>query len=65
MGLQEKKWSKPQLVVLARGLPGESVLVSCKNSSRTGSGTDITNCKGFDARRTRCNQSDCSVPSNT
>lgn len=31
--LQQKIWSRPQLVILARGRAEESVLDNCKNSS--------------------------------
>ena len=28
--LEKKRWSKPQLIVLARGTPEEAVLAACK-----------------------------------
>ena len=31
-----KKWEKPQLIVLVRGEPGESVLQGCKTASGSG-----------------------------
>ena len=59
------EWTKPQLVVLARGTPEESVLVNCKtmnqNPPATGSkeilyqdscahGEDYLNCSNCQAR---------------
>jgi hypothetical protein len=38
MKASKKQWTRPQLIVLARGTPDESVLEHCKdiNSGRTG-----------------------------
>ncbi len=30
----KKRWSKPQLIVLSRGTPEESVLVRCKGNAK-------------------------------
>jgi hypothetical protein len=39
---QKKTWEKPQLVVLARGTPEESVLLFCKTRTAM-SGANATN----------------------
>jgi hypothetical protein len=31
--MSSKKWTKPQLIVLARGMPEESVLTHCKTQN--------------------------------
>lgn len=31
--MEQKKWTKPKLIILTRGKPEESVLASCKNDS--------------------------------
>lgn len=44
MGKQIKEWAKPQLIILARGLPEESVLTHCKtmNPNQPFPGPDLT-----------------------
>ncbi len=32
----KKPWTKPQLIVLVRGKPEESVLLACKSSNQSG-----------------------------
>jgi hypothetical protein len=45
MPRKEKIWTKPQLVVLARGCPEENVLAACKGGTfATGSKTRNGNC---------------------
>ena len=39
MTTDTKYWSQPQLIVLARGTLEESVLVGCKNNSKSAHGT--------------------------
>jgi hypothetical protein len=39
-----KKWSKPELIVLARSRPEEAVLAACKNSSEAGPGYTYSGC---------------------
>ena len=34
--MKQQKWEKPELMVLARGRPEETVLNTCKNSSYYG-----------------------------
>lgn len=63
MTTQKKSWEKPQLVILARGTPEESVLENCKtmnpNQPATGRVADkqdtcaygaLTNCKNCQSR---------------
>ena len=42
---QEKRWSKPQLIVLVRGYTQESVLTACKGSGAGPSSYDAS-CEG-------------------
>ena len=51
-----KSWSKPQLIVLARGTIEENVLAGCKGDSRSGSSVTIHN---------RCIRSRCNSKCNT
>ncbi len=39
-----KKWEKPQLVVLVRGKPEESVLETCKTGTGPGPGAGFAGC---------------------
>ncbi|MCK4859671.1 MAG: hypothetical protein KAS87_03815, partial [Candidatus Omnitrophica bacterium] len=39
---KKEKWEKPQLIVLVRGKPEESILNACKNHQVSGEGPDIT-----------------------
>jgi|WetSurSiteA1Bulk_404760.scaffolds.fasta_scaffold200364_2 hypothetical protein len=39
MTADKKYWSQPQLIVLARGTPDESVLEGCKNNNKGAHGT--------------------------
>ena len=54
-----KAWSKPQLIVLARGTPEESILSSCKGTKTTAAKTEFANCTNFSNEK--CNS--CVVPS--
>lgn len=38
MSYTKKQWTKPQLIVLARGTPEEAVLTHCKTIDQTGTG---------------------------
>jgi hypothetical protein len=40
MGSEKKQWIKPQLIVLARGTPEESVLAGCKSKIGEGPNSD-------------------------
>ncbi len=42
----KKVWQKPELVVLVRGKPEESVLAACKGGTVTGAGIQKDYCKG-------------------
>jgi hypothetical protein len=46
MAEKELSWSKPQLIVLGRGLSEERVLVTCKHQQLSGPGdsADVTGC---------------------
>jgi hypothetical protein len=52
----KKEWSEPELIVLVRNKPEESVLATCKLSSGGGTGPVGYNiaCKGYDASCTQC-----------
>jgi hypothetical protein len=63
MSASNKQWSKPQLIVLARGAPEESVLTFCKRIVQTGTiegplvasqyscdDTNVNNCGNCQAR---------------
>lgn len=41
--MKQKKWDKPQLIILERGRPEEAVLAVCKNSI-DGNGPGGSNC---------------------
>ena len=43
MSARKKQWSKPQLIVLGRGKPEETVLAACKHGGN--SGPSSNNCK--------------------
>ena len=43
MTTDKKYWSQPQLIVLARGTPEESVLEGCKNNDKGAHGTANAN----------------------
>ena len=43
MTTDKKYWSQPQLIVLARGTPEESVLEGCKNNIKGAHGTANAN----------------------
>jgi len=45
-----KSWSKPQLIVIGRGTPEESVLTACKIQSNTNTRNAARGCN-----RTSCN----------
>ena len=52
-----KSWSKPQLVILDRGTPEESVLQSCKGGSfPTGSVQKHGACRGAANNCARCDE---------
>jgi hypothetical protein len=38
MDVKKRPWVKPQLIVLGRGRPEESVLANCKTNNQTGGG---------------------------
>lgn len=42
--MRKKKWIAPQLLVLMRGEPGESVLSGCKSGIEMGPGSQYTRC---------------------
>lgn len=56
MNTQKKYWETPQLVILARGTPEESVLLSCKAIAATaGPGTSVQNsCASLDDTTKNC-----------
>ena len=50
-----KSWSKPQLVILDRGTPEESILKSCKGgSSPTGAVGKHDTCRGKEGQCAFC-----------
>lgn len=58
----KKKWRKPQLIVLLKGHPEESVLRSCKTfSGITGPQNDYNGC--YKGRRFGCRQCNREAPS--
>jgi len=40
--MSRNKWTRPQLIVLTRGTPEESVLLHCKRIGNTGWSSDAT-----------------------
>ncbi len=47
----KKAWEKPQLVVLVRGKPEESVLVTCKKAGGFGAPSSPTICDNCETPR--------------
>jgi hypothetical protein len=57
MTVQNKPWSKPQLIVLARGTPEEMVLTQCKgDSSGTGASSTNIGCYSFPLACSTCDR---------
>jgi hypothetical protein len=42
-GAMKKRWSKAQLIVLMRGVPGEAVLLVCKTHGNGGAKPGVSN----------------------
>ena len=40
----KKKWRKPKLIIIARGMPEERVLASCKGGGASGPDQDESAC---------------------
>jgi hypothetical protein len=56
---RKRKWSTPQLIVLARGTPEESVLESCKVNNPQGNpygpnGTQVQNACAYVDTKSNC-----------
>ncbi len=58
---KKRQWTKPQLIVLARGTPEEAVLAACKEIEHPGSFTpgDPTS-----AAQTACNRGEPNITEN-
>jgi hypothetical protein len=53
--MSEKKWAKPQMVVLGRGTPDESVLSTCKEDySGGGYSTSDIKCRYWESGCAAC-----------
>ena len=55
MADKKKPWTRPQLIVLGRGRPEESVLDKCRNFSPIGRGPNTPNCLAGGSS-TRCKE---------
>ena len=43
----KKSWNKPQLIILVRTKPGESVLLGCKNIDLSGPAGNVDHCQTY------------------
>jgi hypothetical protein len=55
-----KKWSKPELIVLARSRPEEAVLNGCKSWTEPGPGATFAGCRTLN-KESKCTHNECSA----
>ena len=61
--MEKKEWSEPELIVLVRSKPEETVLTACKTASMAGANSDFGYCAIAPTGPAVCSDCDAQVQS--